>query len=298
MKRVASGETSEQTSEFPESAELPDLQTLAARSAEWIVQADGLLITAGAGIGIDSGLPDFRGPQGFWRAYPTLGKAGLAFEEIASPEAFVRHPRLAWGFYGHRLNLYRATEPHVGFGILRRFGESRPRGCFVFTSNVDGQFVKAGFDSMRIVECHGSLHHLQCLDRCCDDIWPADAFHPEVDETHCLLISDLPLCPRCGGLARPNVLMFGDWGWLEERSDAQHERFAAWRQKVGKLVVIEVGAGTSIPTVRRLGESINGVLIRINPDEPQLRSGQGVSIACGGRAALEAIAAAMEHETR
>ena len=87
-----------------------------------IRQADGLLITAGAGIGVDSGLPDFRGPQGFWGAYPALGRARIAFEAIANPAAFASQPRLAWGFYGHRLNLYRRTVPHEGFRILQRIG--------------------------------------------------------------------------------------------------------------------------------------------------------------------------------
>ena len=59
-----------------------------ANCAELIDQADGLLITAGAGMGVDSGLPDFRGPQGFWRAYPALGRARIPFEQIASPSAF------------------------------------------------------------------------------------------------------------------------------------------------------------------------------------------------------------------
>jgi NAD-dependent SIR2 family protein deacetylase len=74
-----------------------------ARAAELLAQADGLIVTAGAGMGVDSGLPDFRGTDGFWRAYPALRQAGLAFEEVASPLTFVHEPRLAWGFYGHRL---------------------------------------------------------------------------------------------------------------------------------------------------------------------------------------------------
>ncbi len=72
------------------------------QATAWIRAADGMLITAGAGMGVDSGLLDFRGPEGFWRAYPALRHHGSSFEEMANPEGFVRHPRLAWGFYGHR----------------------------------------------------------------------------------------------------------------------------------------------------------------------------------------------------
>ena len=84
-------------------------------AAELISQADGLLIAAGAGMGVDSGLPDFRGDQGFWKAYPALGALGMHFADIASPRAFRADPALAWGFYGHRLQLYRTIQPHKRF---------------------------------------------------------------------------------------------------------------------------------------------------------------------------------------
>ena len=133
-----------------------DLQQRCDDAARLIEAADGLMITAGAGLGVDSGLPDFRGNTGFWRAYPALADARIAFEEIACPDAFVRTPTLAWGFYGHRLNLYRHTVPHRGFAILQAIGARLARGAFVFTSNVDGQFQQAGFDEAQICEVHGS----------------------------------------------------------------------------------------------------------------------------------------------
>src|SRR5229473_7093927 len=89
------------------------------KAAEAIRGAQALLIAAGAGMGVDSGLPDFRGDQGFWKAYPPYQKLGLRFTALANPEWFARDPALAWGFYGHRLNLYRATLPHEGFRILQ-----------------------------------------------------------------------------------------------------------------------------------------------------------------------------------
>ena len=115
--------------------------------------ADGLLITAGAGMGVDSGLPDFRGNQGLWQYYPALGHQRLSFEQIANPYSFYNSPRLAWGFYGHRLQLYRHTTPHQGFQLLLDLAKNLAHGYFVFTSNVDGQFQKAGFNSQRIFEC-------------------------------------------------------------------------------------------------------------------------------------------------
>ena len=94
----------------------PELQA----AAQALKAADGLLITTGAGMGVDSGLPDFRGSSGFWKSYPALKASGLRFQDIANPNAFEHHAREAWGFYGHRLNLYRSTEPHEGFFILKK----------------------------------------------------------------------------------------------------------------------------------------------------------------------------------
>src|SRR5580700_1190478 len=127
-------------------------------AAKAIFDADALLIGAGAGMGVDSGLPDFRGNEGFWNAYPAFRRQKLSFVELANPAWFDADSGRAWGFYGHRLNLYRATQPHDGFQRLLAWGRSKRRGYFVFTSNVDGQFQRAGFDADRIVECHGSIH--------------------------------------------------------------------------------------------------------------------------------------------
>src|ERR1700758_3667657 len=88
------------------------------KAAEVIRTADAILITAGAGMGVDSGLPDFRGNEGFWKAYPVVARLGLSFVEMANPRWFRNQPELAWAFYGHRLNLYRQTMPHAGFAKL------------------------------------------------------------------------------------------------------------------------------------------------------------------------------------
>jgi NAD-dependent SIR2 family protein deacetylase len=253
------------------------------RAADLIEEADGLIVAAGAGMGADSGLPDFRGAHGFWRAYPALRKAGIRFEDIASPAAFRRHPRLAWGFYGHRLSVYRRTEPHRGFHLLRAWADSKPHGAFVFTSNVDGQFQKAGFSEHRVCEVHGSIHQLQCLENCGDAVWSADEFEPLVDESRCELVSSLPHCIRCGSIARPNVLMFGDCDWVSLRSKAQRARLEQWCNDVQRPVVIEVGAGTAIPTVRHFTGQFGVPYIRINLYEPEVRGSLGVGLY--GRAA-------------
>lgn len=274
-----------------------DDQTLAA-AARAVSSAGALLIAAGAGMGVDSGLPDFRGGAGFWRAYPAFERLGLQFEELANPHWFARDPNLAWGFYGHRLNLYRATVPHEGFAILHRWAADKAAGAYIFTSNVDGQFQKAGFSHDGIVECHGSIHHMQCARRCHEAVWSANAEQVVVDEHTMRAADPLPRCPSCGGIARPNILMFGDGGFLESRTETQFSAYADWLDGLGdaRLAIIECGAGSAIPTVRRECERLalhrEATLIRLNPREPETPTGH-IGISAGALEALRAFDARM-----
>ncbi len=258
--------------------------------------ADGLIVAAGAGMGVDSGLPDFRGPEGFWRAYPAYKKLGKSFEEMANPRWFAVDPAVAWGFYGHRMMLYRRTTPHAGFGILRRWADRMKHGAFVFTSNVDGQFQKAGFPEERILECHGTLRMAQCTHGCGVGIFSAAPFDVKVDPETFRAESPLPACPRCGSLARPNVLMFGDFGWESGFADAQQERLEEWLsravQQGAKLVIVEMGAGTGVPTVRHFSErtarGLSAPLVRINLREPHWGTWSAHSSAASAASSVEA----------
>ena len=164
---------------------------------------------------------------------------------------------------------------------MLEIGNSKRHGYFVFTSNVDGQFQKAGFSPERIVECHGSIHHLQCADSCTEDIWAAGDENITVEESSFRALEPLPRCPNCPARVRPNILMFGDWSWLGHRTEAQHGRFTGWLDELAessaKLAVVELGAGSAIPTVRFTSEQvlqrISGTLIRINPREHEVPGG-------------------------
>lgn len=273
------------------------------RAAEAVRDAGALLITAGAGMGVDSGLPDFRGNEGFWRAYPPIARRGISFVDMANPGWFQRDPALAWAFYGHRLNLYRRTVPHQGFHQLLQLGQGKPGGCFVFTSNVDGQFQTAGFDGDLVEECHGSIHHLQCSTPCSGAIWDAAGVDVVVDEEAFQASEPLPLCPHCGSLARPNILMFGDWHWNVDRAQEQGRRLRHWLGEVRSadhpIAVIEMGAGTAVPTVRYLSEEVAGApqatLIRINPREPHVPGSRHVSLSNGAAEAIDMIFHACDH---
>ena len=244
------------------------------RAAAAIAGADAILIGAGAGMGVDSGLPDFRGPQGFWRAYPPYEKLGLSFVALANPRWFVDDPELAWGFYGHRMGLYRRTVPHEGFAILRRWADRMTHGAFVFTSNVDGHFQRAGFDPDRVVEVHGAIGGMQCMARCGIGIFPSEPFEVDIDMETMRAIPPLPACPSCGASARPNILMFGDGGWDPSLTTAQERRLADWLEDLStaRVVIVELGAGLAVPTIRIMSEDfmtqLGGTLIRINLREP------------------------------
>lgn len=275
-----------------------------AQAARHLAEADALLIGAGAGMGVDSGLPDFRGTEGFWKAYPPLAKRGLRFEEMANPHWFRDDPALAWGFYGHRLHLYRNAAPHPGFEILRRWAARMPLGAFVYTSNVDGHFQRAGFSPENVYEVHGSLNHLQCLATrpCGQGVWPADETEVAVNPDTLQASAPLPACPACGALARPNVLMFGDYLWNSRRTAEQRERFLAWfdRTQDHRLLVIEIGAGSAVPTVRHACEEAAAqpgtTLLRINPRDPQVPADlNALSLPLGGLEAVTKVNAVLTH---
>ena len=259
------------------------------KAVKALKEAKYLLITAGAGMGVDSGLPDFRGNEGFWKAYPIAKKLGLNFQALANPRWFDINPRLAWAFYGHRLNMYRNTEPHEGFRILLNL----PHSKFVFTSNVDGHFQKAGFSEMKIVEIHGSIHYLQCSEPCSESIWENEETI-EVDEEKFEALN-FPLCKNCKAIARPNILMFSDLRFVEKRVNLQLARFEYWLSQIDdRLVIIEIGAGKAVPSVRMMSERIkrnfDAVLIRINPFEAE---GADIQIKKGALEALKEISKLM-----
>lgn len=254
------------------------------KAADALRYATAVLFTSGAGLGVDSGLPDFRGPQGFWRAYPPMKEMGLEFSSISNPAWFTQDPKFAWGFWGHRYDLYTKAAPHAGYQFMRQLGERMRDGYFSFTSNVDGHFARV-FPDDRILECHGCIHYLQCFDDCSPDLWETqrtvDVEKLRIDMTTFKAMGPLPACPKCHGLARPNVLMFGDYGWNEDRFEVQLEHYEAWmaslkEKKDTRLVVVEIGAGTGVPTVRKQSERRvmsfeerfgkgSAVLMRINP---------------------------------
>jgi len=257
-------------------------------------EADALLVTAGAGMSVDSGLPDYRGNQGFWRAYPPLAQLGISFERMAQPHWFSENPRMAWAWYGHRTQLYREATPHEGYSSIGRWMTSMRAGAFIVTSNVDGHFESAVLGDRAIYEVHGNIHRLQCVKPCREEVWTAPLPDLHIDLATLTAEGELPRCPACGALARPNVLMFNDSHWVDVVAREQGRRFEAWLARIRerRLVILELGAGKALPTIRRLGERIAQrslvTLVRINPDAREEADGV-LALPMGALEALTAI---------
>lgn len=290
------------------------------RAATLITNASAVLIIAGAGIGVDSGLPDYRGPQGFWKAYPKLVNKGMSLEDMSHPDWFMKDPVAAWGFYGHRAQLYDNAKPHKGFRCLKKIVELKNENYFVFTSNIDNQFQVAGFDENKIFEAHGSLVHFQCVDEQCSEVWHADGDIP-ASNSDFQATGDLPNCPNCGASARPNVSMFGDTNltWKDSRASQQKYQFMSWlRRAVGtleqsparrstrrshvadqKVVILEIGCGVSLHSLRYEAELLISLkpetvnCIRINPVNHQINGESNVGIGLGSLESLIEIAKLM-----
>lgn len=262
------------------------------KASEALRSARALVITSGAGMGVDSGLPDFRGDKGFWNAYPMYERLGINFIGAANPVHFDRDPEFGWGFYGHRTNLYRQADPHDGFYILQNWADEYDLDSFVVTSNVDGQFQKAGYREDQMLEVHGSIHHLQCLSPCSNAIWDNNEEIPVNLDS--MRAQHVPTCSSCNSAARPNILMFGDYSWLADRTHGQEMRFDMFieQHRNNPVVVVEMGAGTAIPTIRHMSEQIgsrlDATVIRINPREPFIDEPH-LSLECGALEGLQKI---------
>jgi len=276
-------------------------------AAEWLASADALLIGSGAGMGVNSGLGTFRGSQaGVW---PGLQDVDLAYEEICEARWFQEDPRLAWAFWGFCHRTYQQARPHVGYDLVREWAQATLLGGFCFTSNIDSHWYVSGWDQYRIVEVHGALRWLQCSGPCCSQLWeaPCDLRLIEENATH-RVKGDLPLCPKCGVVARPAVQMFGvDTGFSKTRRRSQVARYDRWLNslatesgsatKTVNIVCLELGCGLTVPTVRNELERVMrrfpaARLIRVNPEQAGMHqefAGRGVSLPLPAGSALHAL---------
>lgn len=149
--------------------------------------ARSLAILTGAGISADSGVPTFRGPDGLWRNFRA--------EDLATPEAFARDPRLVWEWYNWRRELIATKTPNPAHAAVVEF-ERRCKDFWLITQNVDGLHRAAG--SEKLSEIHGNVWKVRCT--ACGT----------VEENHDIPIAILPTCRHCQALLRPHIVWFGE----------------------------------------------------------------------------------------
>jgi NAD-dependent SIR2 family protein deacetylase len=171
--------------------------------ARRVAAASRLTVLTGAGVSAASGVPTFRGAGGLWRQYRA--------EDLATPGAFQRDPRLVWDWYASRRAIVAGCEPNAAHQVLA--GWSRDRRCVVVTQNVDDLHLRAGTE--RLIRLHGSLWELRCSGQAQVEASVAGAACGGRWRDERVQLGVLPTCPQCGALARPAVVWFGEA--LDER---------------------------------------------------------------------------------
>jgi NAD-dependent deacetylase len=154
---------------------------------EWLRDASSIAVLTGAGVSAESGVPTFRGNNGLWKQYRA--------EELATPGAFARDPKLVWEWYDWRRGLIAEAKPNPGHYALAA-AESRARKFTLITQNVDGLHELAG--SRNVLRLHGSIWTVRCVE-CGREREDRRTPLPEIP----------PGC-ECGGMLRPGVVWFGE----------------------------------------------------------------------------------------
>jgi len=205
-----------------------------------------LAILTGAGISAESGIPTFRGQDGLWKQFRA--------EELATPEAFHRHPELVWEWYDWRRTIIAQKDPNPGHLVLARWEEEFPFFVLI-TQNVDGLHRRAG--SKNILELHGNIWQVRCTEE-------GTIF----DHLESPLVSIPPHCPSCGGLLRPNVVWFGE----ALPQDVLEKAYVA-SSAAEVMFVIGTSAyvypAASLPLV---AAEAGATIVEINPDHTPLSS--------------------------
>ena len=200
---------------------------------EWLRRARSVAVLTGAGISAESGVPTFRGDGGLWREYKA--------EDLATPEAFARDPKLVWEWYDWRRGLIAKAAPNAGHKALVQLEIRTPRFTLI-TQNVDGLHDMAG--SGKILKLHGDIWRMRCLE--CGANFPNRRVPLPRIPPHC----------ACGGVARPGVVWFGEplpEGMMKEAEHAVAE--AEVVLVIGTSAVVYPAAGL-IPYAKQAGAKV------------------------------------------
>lgn len=251
------------------------LQTI----TNWLKNANAIVITAGAGMGVDSGLADYRGQDGGQWGKVETETQKTVFETV-NPAAFLENPAYSWNLFGKRMEEYENTKPHNGFYILKKWIKKFDLDYFIITSNIDAHFQKAGFEEEKIRELHGSLAYFQSSDnKISTKIWKNELTGKQIQEN--ALKNKFPMTQdskNTNVMARPNVYMFRDDTFVNTRTKTQEENFQLFldKNKGKNIVVFEIGSGPHVQAVRMktrfLKTNYDAKIVRINPKNFKIKA--------------------------
>jgi len=234
------------------------------KSADLIKNSKRILLLTSAGMSADSNIPTFRDKDGYWKNFPPFKERNLEAQDLASPWAFRNVLPHAWAFYEWRRRNAHENQPHTGYQIINEWFDN----CegFIHTTNTDGLHLMSGCDRNKILEVHGSMWRLQCLDTCTHQFWD-DVSVPLCNlDNHTMKASNFPSCTQCHGIARPHILMFGDGEYTGHPE--QEINFKNFLQEPVDLAIL-VGSSGAVPTNDYIALHLSKkgtVVININPD--------------------------------
>ena len=236
------------------------------KAAKRISEAKRVLFLTSAGMSADSNIPTFRDKDGYWRNFPPFKEKNLEAQDLASPWAFRNELPHAWAFYEWRRRNAHENEPHAGYHIVNRWMADRFDEAFIHTTNTDGYHLLSGAPLDQVMEVHGSMWRLQCLDTCTYNFWD-DISVPLCEMSYDTMKAwDYPKCPRCKSIARPHILMFGDGEYVGHPD--QERNFQHFLGQPIDLAIL-VGSSGAVPTNDYIAVHLKGRgtdVININPD--------------------------------
>jgi NAD-dependent deacetylase len=225
---------------------------------------DPLVIAlTGAGISAESGIPTFRGREGYW----TVGSRVYQPQELATRAAFERLPWEVWRWYLWRRTVCRAASPNPAHLALVELERRLSDRFLLITQNVDGLHLRAGNSIERTYQIHGNIDFMRCAAECGPGTWPVPegigdfGRDDSIDEER----KELLRCPRCGGPSRPHVL------WFDETYDEERYRFTSSLQAADRartVIIVGSTASTNLPVqIAERAAFAGAQLIDINIDD-------------------------------
>lgn len=241
-----------------------------------ILREDGrVTVLTGAGISAESGIPTFRGPEGYW----TVGSDVYHPQEMATLQMFRRHPDDVWQWYLHRATVCQRAAPNAGHRALVEMEKRLGPRFLLITQNVDGLHLRAGSSPERTYQIHGNVFLMRCAAECRPDLLPLPSALIGRDKDRRLnaLEARQLICPACGRRTRPHVLWF-DETYNEHQFRFQSALKAALATRL--LIVVGTSGATNLPnqvawTVQGNGGTIFDVNIEANPFSELARQSSG-----------------------